>query len=278
VAVNASRRFLRSSTVTIAILGILLLGMPAAVAAPDNDDFDSPIIIEQLPFSHTADTTGATRADDDPWCWGWGGTVWYEFTAPTSTWVEANTFGSDYDTTLSAYTGSRGGLDQIACNDDYHGLQSRIVFEVEMDVTYYLMVGGYDDWEDGLLELTVFATDEPPPPPPPMEFSLTVDTGTFDSRTGTVSISGTATCSIPGWFWVDGEVRQRVGRLFVSGWVEAMGECDGVTPFTATTSYTTGRFAGGPAEVSVWGDAWSDDGSWDYDHVSTTIRLRGARN
>jgi hypothetical protein len=42
--------------------------------------------------------------------------------------IEANTFGSDYDTTLSVYTGSRGALTQIACNDDADLLQSLVRF------------------------------------------------------------------------------------------------------------------------------------------------------
>jgi hypothetical protein len=277
VAVIPLRRFSRWSTVIIAMLGTLLLGMPAAVAAPANDDFDTPMLIEELPFEDTADTTAATTADDDPYCAGQGATVWYAFTASADTWVEANTSGSQYDTTLSAYTGSRGDLTQLACNDDYDGLQSRIVFAVSEGVTYYLMAGAYGDGAGGLLQLAVFETGEPPPPPPSMEFSLAVDSGTFNSRTGAATISGTATCSTPGWFEAGGSVRQRAGRAFITGWFYVYGACDGVTPFTVTTYDTNGRFAGGAAEVSMWGEAW-DGYSWDHDDAFSTLRLRGGRN
>ena len=37
---------------------------------------------------------------------------------PTTAWVTADTFGSDYDTTLAVYAGSPGALSELACNDD----------------------------------------------------------------------------------------------------------------------------------------------------------------
>ena len=57
--------------------------------------------------------------------------------------IEANTFGSNYDTTLSVYTGSRGSLMQLACNDDSGSLQSRIRFDAVAGTTYYFMVSSF---------------------------------------------------------------------------------------------------------------------------------------
>ena len=58
--------------------------------------------------------------------------------------VEFNTFGSDYDTTLSAYTGARGGLTQIACNDNADGLlpHSRVTFATDGESDYFIIAEG----------------------------------------------------------------------------------------------------------------------------------------
>ena len=66
--------------------------------------------------------------------------------AADSTTLAADTFGSDYDTTLAAYTGMQGSLVEVACNDDAgSGLQSQIVFPVVGGQTYYFMAAGLGD-------------------------------------------------------------------------------------------------------------------------------------
>jgi PKD repeat protein len=54
--------------------------------------------------------------------------------------IQADTFGSGYDTVLSAWTGTQGALSLIACNDDFSGLQSKIDFQATGGTTYYFMV------------------------------------------------------------------------------------------------------------------------------------------
>jgi hypothetical protein len=96
-----------------------------------------------LPFSAAVSTVEATAAVDDPSCFGNDTSVWYAFTPVISTSLTAETFGSDYDTTLSAYTGTQGALTQLACNDDAGaGVQSQIRFPVSAGTTYYFMVAG----------------------------------------------------------------------------------------------------------------------------------------
>jgi hypothetical protein len=84
-------------------------------------------------------------APDDPFCAGRSATVWYAFTPTSDMVLRAHTFGSDYDTTLSVYTGSPGNLSQIACNDDALGLQSQVVFTATAGETYYFMVGAFGE-------------------------------------------------------------------------------------------------------------------------------------
>ncbi len=139
----------------VVMFGTLTVLAARASAAPTNDDFVQAIAITALPFDDSRSTVDATRAGDDPAECGAGPTIWYVLQPTIAAEVEADTFGSDYDTTLSVYTGSQGSLDLLDCNDDSNGLQSRITFEASAGATYYLMVGGYDDASTGSLALQV---------------------------------------------------------------------------------------------------------------------------
>jgi hypothetical protein len=109
---------------------------------PDNDAFGSATVLAGLPFSASLSTVEATTAADDPSCEGNAASVWYAYTPPVSAWLTASTLGSDYDTTLSAYTGSPGALSSVACNNDAGGLQSQVTFLANAGVTYYFMAAG----------------------------------------------------------------------------------------------------------------------------------------
>jgi hypothetical protein len=149
--------------IAVAFLVLLSGGGSALAAPPANDDFDQATVIGALPFSDSLDTTEATPAADDPSCSGDSATVWYRFTAASDGAVEADTFGSSYDTTLSVYTGTRGNLSQVACNDDSGGdVQSQVHFATSAGTTYYLMVSGFDDTGGGQLLLAVNSFDSPP--------------------------------------------------------------------------------------------------------------------
>src|SRR5215216_1849447 len=91
--------------------------LPVSAAPPSNDDFASATVVtEPLPFTDTVNTSEATTSSDDPECFGNGPTVWYTFTPTQNMYIQVDTFGSDYDTTLSAYTGSPGNLTQLRCH------------------------------------------------------------------------------------------------------------------------------------------------------------------
>jgi hypothetical protein len=140
---------------------------PPPPPPPANDDFDNSTEIPGLPFAHAIDTRGATTAADDPQCFGQGPTVWYSFTPSADTRIDANTFGSNYDTTLSVYTGSRGALTQIECNDDAQGLQSQVLYDAIAGETYFFMVAAWDSGAGGDLTLSV---DVSPTVPGVIEF------------------------------------------------------------------------------------------------------------
>lgn len=115
----------------------------AAVVPPDNDAIGSAEVITGLPFTAGLSTLEATTAPDDPQCAGGNAaSVWYAYTPPVSTSLTADTFGSDFDTTLSSYTGAPGPLVQVACNDNAGGPQSQVTFRAGRGVTYYFMAAG----------------------------------------------------------------------------------------------------------------------------------------
>jgi hypothetical protein len=116
----------------------------ATLVPPGNDAIGSPVVVAGLPFTASVSTLEATTAPDDPQCAGGNAaSVWYAYTPPVSTSVTMDTFGSDYDTTLSAYTGAPGSLVQVACNDNAAGPQSQVTFPVARGVTYYVMAAGF---------------------------------------------------------------------------------------------------------------------------------------
>ena len=129
-----------------------VLPLPALVP-PANDAFAAAEAVGGLPFAASLSTLEATTAPDDPSCAGNAASVWYAYTSPVTVWLTAGTAGSDYDTTLSAYTGSQGALVQVVCNNDTGGAQSEITFLAEAGVTYYLMAAGATG--GGALELSL---------------------------------------------------------------------------------------------------------------------------
>ncbi len=141
---SSSRRRL-----VVALLTAILL-VPVAHAgaqAPANDDCDTPTVVNTLPFNTTVDTTNATTAPPvctagtnggascttDSECPGSAcqspdpvngctflrhvHSVWYAFTATSDGVLTANTFGTSFNTVLSAYTGTCSNLTEIACNN-----------------------------------------------------------------------------------------------------------------------------------------------------------------
>ncbi len=131
-------------------------------APPANDDFDAALPIAILPYVATAYTVDATVAADDPaMSCGSGAnsnTIWYRVQLAAAARLYIKSFGSDYDTVVAAFTGSRGALTAIACNDDFGGTtQSQIDFVAEAGVVYYLEVADYGAPGGGNLVLTVEA-------------------------------------------------------------------------------------------------------------------------
>src|SRR3989442_4602125 len=121
------------------ILAVMGFSPETYAFPPSNDDIGNATVISSLPFMFSENTFEASAAFDDPTSCSNNGSVWFTFTASQNVQLTADTFGSGYDTVLSAYTGTRGALQQVpnACNDDFNGVTSRVTFPAAAGTTYY---------------------------------------------------------------------------------------------------------------------------------------------
>lgn len=127
---------------------------------PTNDACADAVVISTNQYDATSNTStaGNDATDPTPSCGNasTGKSVWYAFTAPAVGTITVNTFGSEYDTILSAYSGSCDALVPAPeeCNDDdpRDGAQSQVSFVADAEVTYYFMVSAYED-DGGVLAL-----------------------------------------------------------------------------------------------------------------------------
>jgi hypothetical protein len=155
------------------------------------DDFDAATPIGSTPYGDTLDVSRATAAADDPTdCFGNAASVWYAYTPTESGLLDISTEGSDYDTALSVYTGSRGALTSATCNDDADGaLTSHVSIPVTAGITYYVLVVAAWDSPPGTLQLSVALT-------PPLTLTFSYDPkAVVDAQAGTAIVTGTLTCS-----------------------------------------------------------------------------------
>jgi hypothetical protein len=122
-----------------------------AAVAQSNDACQDAVTISAAPYAGTASTATATIATNDPFPTCGNGSrarsVWYRFTAPSTSRITADTFTSSYDTILSVYTGACGVLTAVsgACNDDAGVPQSQVSFAATAGTTYYFLVTAYNN-------------------------------------------------------------------------------------------------------------------------------------
>lgn len=187
-------------TTILAILLLLPAAVPAAAAAPSNDEIATPTVIGSLPYADTIDTTDATTGPTDPgYCeagdeWPPLATVWYRYTATADGPLGAVTFGSDYPTTLHVGTADgNGGIDVLACNVQNGGTeQSAIRFEAEAGVTYLFAVGAdpFAEVNGGRL---VFSLDVAGPA---LVTSIEIEPTATIVRDGVAVVRGSFACNV----------------------------------------------------------------------------------
>lgn len=225
----------------------LVLAAPTLAAPPSNDTYAGRSVVG-LPFSQTIDTTEATTdADDTEWNASCGApatdaSVWYELTTATDTGVIVDVSASDFSAGIAIVTGTPGSFVTEACGPGTVG------FFAGAGIAYQIIA--FDDQEDGTPAdggmLTISIEEAPPPP----EVEITVDpVGHFNSRTGSATISGTVTCTGEVEFTeLDVDLRQRVGRVVISGFGIGDFPCDGTShEWSVEVFGQNGLFKGGKA-------------------------------
>ncbi len=184
-----------------------------------NDDFDSATVISSLNFNDSIDTSGATTAPDDPNFTCVSGpkynSVWYRYTAAQSEDLVINTFGSAYDTVLAVWTGMRGSLTSVACNDDSGGLQSYLQVPVTQGQTYYIEVAGYISG-GGILSLNVlrFVSND--------DFDLATAIGTLAYSNSQDTAGATTALDDPSFTCVSGQKYKTVWYRYTPSLAESL--------------------------------------------------------
>ena len=93
----------------ILLVALLLLLVGAADAAPTNDSFVAAQLLSGITGTVVGSTVGATRETGEPVPDpnASGNTIWFTWTATFSGSASFDTRGSDFDTYIAVYTGTR---------------------------------------------------------------------------------------------------------------------------------------------------------------------------
>jgi hypothetical protein len=126
-----------------------------------NDACAAAIVVPTIPFTDSQAAGAATTAADDPSqsCTTNGAnvnlaSVWYVLTAPSTGRFVIETSESDYDTVLSASTGTCGALGELACSDDtLTTVQSRLDVDLAAGATVVVEVTAFHDAAPGTLRI-----------------------------------------------------------------------------------------------------------------------------
>jgi hypothetical protein len=129
---------------------------PPPPPVPLNNDFANAQVIggctgsvEGNNVSATAETGEPNHSPDNG---GGRRSVWYKWTAPSSSSITITTKGSSYDTVLGVYTGtSLGALTSVQKNDDVTSgdTSSSVTFNAISGTTYMIAVDGYNNGGSG---------------------------------------------------------------------------------------------------------------------------------
>ncbi len=239
---------------------------------PVNDDFDAATVVGALPFNDSLETRGAIAEREDPGFCGDGApvpNVWYAYTPVEDTRVTVDTADSTYPAPITAFSGPRGSLVPVACDNP------RMSFTAHAGQTYFVMIAGSVSFRGGRLQVSFTGA-------PALDIGVSVDAdGSFDSHSGAAVIHGTVRCSRSARMVVAGTLQQ--GGDKVQGDFEAIVACTGVTPWRAEVTADRsggkhGRFTGGPAAVAFEAVGVPDDNPDDAaeDSGRATVKLKGA--
>jgi hypothetical protein len=85
---------------------------------------------------------------NDPYHPGFA-SVWYKYTPPETQSLSLDTIPTEYDTFIAVWTGTRGNLTFVACNDETFEGFAELSFIAQAGTTYYIEVAQYNDGTGG---------------------------------------------------------------------------------------------------------------------------------
>jgi hypothetical protein len=152
---------------------------PAAPTPPPNDNFANAQAITGCSGTATGTTFGATNEAGEPshdptdnTAGSPDHTIWFKWTAPSSSSTTITTAGSDFDTILAVYTGSAlNSLSRLTFNDDVQDgviRTSSVTFNATIGTVYWIAVDGWGGDEGAVnLNWTASGCVAPSPTPTP---------------------------------------------------------------------------------------------------------------
>lgn len=253
---QASRALRRTATVLVVLLTTATAAaFPASAAPPRNDSIATPTVVRSIPSTFVQDTSEATASASDGPCVN-GASVWYRFRPTTTASTRVVTIGSDYDTVLAVFRGSRTNRTLVACNDDAAGLASATRHRFTAGRTYWIAVSACCNRaaSGGHTVLTLYPNRR-------NSVTTTITSAETGGISGALFVSGTVRCATPSVAYVEVLASQRVGANVARGYgFEAVQGCTSAgTPFRVWTDSETG-WAFQPGTAAVQSFTSAEDG------------------
>jgi hypothetical protein len=249
----------RMSTFIIAgVLAVVGLALPALAGAPANDSIGAATPLGIPAKTFVRDTRQATATATDGRC-VFGRSVWFRTRPGVTRVVRFSTLGSDYDTVLAVFRGSRDNRTLIACADDS--------FESAASARQVRLVAGNSYWvavsaccsrsgaQGGRLVLKTFL---------PSAAGVSVAVGSVETGavSGRLIVHGTMQCNTPSEVSFSLSASQRVaaGLNVASGEGFSFDICGpAAKPWAVTVNSLTGwAFQTGNVSISL--SAFAFDG------------------
>jgi hypothetical protein len=147
------------------------LQITAMLTNPPPNDLCAGAIPLTNGLTVTEDVTQATEIGDaGPGCGsGIGHGVWFTVTPANNERVNLTTAGSSFPTLMAVYTGTCGALtnavdyygNSLCSGNSYYSGDSSVSFSSVSNITYHILVGGYNSSPGGSLVITATLTNPP---------------------------------------------------------------------------------------------------------------------
>jgi hypothetical protein len=181
---------------------LILVFAAAAVPAQDRCFNALPLVNGFTSGNNVA----ATLTGSDPVmpCGNASKDVWYSYSAPCTGIVTVNTCSpaTTFDTVLAAWEGSCGcnALVLLACNDDFCGTRSQIVFTAAAGTVYYVSVAGFNGASGSFTLSVACAPGVPTNDECAGAIQIPIGRRIIGTNVGATQ-SGVAGCGVPGDVW-----------------------------------------------------------------------------